>query len=211
MTTRPWDTGDLDRNWTGYFIPASSVLRNLVHATTHDELTDAEVDLSEYRLLELRENPVLTGPRSYDLAHLCAIHRQLFCDVYEWAGEVRTVGLNKGGVAFCPPANIGQPMNHVADEIARSDQLRAVTPDQLPRTVAYLYDYVNFAHPFREGNGRSTREFFDQLLAERGCGLDWERTDSTELHTACHDARDTGDLSGLIHMFTNIIDDHPAY
>lgn len=72
------------------------------------------------------------------------------------------------------------PMGHVALKVAETDRLRRVSVSRLPEQVAYLYDYVNYAHPFREGNGRSTREFFDQLLAERGACLAWDRTD---LHT----------------------------
>jgi cell filamentation protein, protein adenylyltransferase len=94
---------------------------------------------------------------------------------------VRTVGIEKGDESFCPPGSISQPMDHVAVEIHRLKQLKAVPEADLARTVAYLYDYVNFAHPFREGNGRCTREFFDLLLSERGTGLDWEKTDLTEL------------------------------
>ncbi len=51
--------------------------------------------------------------------------------------------------------------------------------------------------PFREGNGRSTRELFDLLLSERGAGLDWQKTDLTELHSACHTARAESDIGGL--------------
>ena len=126
------------------------------------------------------------GERTYDLAYLQAIHRQFFQDVYEWAGDLRTVGIEKGSEYFCPPGSITRPMDHVATEIHRLRQLRDVPDDDLPRTAAYLYDCVNFAHPFREGNGRATREFFDLLLSERGTGLDWEKTDHTELYTACH-------------------------
>jgi cell filamentation protein len=64
---------------------------------------------------------------------------------------------------------------------------------------------------FREGNGRSTRKFFDLLLSERGAGLDWQKTDLTELHSACHAARAECDLGGLVAMFTKILDDDPAY
>ncbi|MCU6566725.1 Fic family protein, partial [Klebsiella pneumoniae] len=73
--------------------------------------------------------------------------------------------------------------------------------------VAYRYDYVNYAHPFREGNGRSTREFFDLLLSERGSGLDWGKTDLEELHGACHVARANSDLTGLVAMFKGILDE----
>jgi cell filamentation protein len=64
--------------------------------------------------------------------------------------------------------------------------------------------------PFREGDGRFTREFFDLLPSERGAGLDWEKTDLTELHSACHAARAEFDLEGLIAMFAKILDAVPA-
>jgi cell filamentation protein len=70
---------------------------------------------------------------------------------------------------------------------------------------------VNFAHSFREGNGRFTREFFNLLLSERGAGIDWQKTDLTELHSACHTARAEPDLGGLTAMFATILDDDLAY
>jgi len=66
-------------------------------------------------------------------------------------------------------------MDHVAAEIHSLKRLKAVPEADLAQTVAYLYDYTNFAHPFREGNGRSTREFFD-LLSECGAGIDRRRS-----------------------------------
>ncbi|MFW0787929.1 Fic family protein [Gordonia sp. CPCC 206044] len=212
MARQPWNTGNPDQDWIGYFLPGSEgVLRNRVGATSAEELSVAETDLSEARLLELREKPRLATPRTYDLAHMSAIHKQLFQDVYDWAGEVRTVGIEKDGESFCPPGNISQAMQHVATRIAETDSLRDVAESALAQQVAYLYDYVNYAHPFRECNGRSTRELFDQLLAERSRGLDWERTDSAELYRACHSARADSDLRGLELMFERIIDRHPAY
>lgn len=211
MPHHAWDTGDLDQNWLGYLIPGTTVLRNRVGATTMEALRDAENDLVEVRLLELRERPTLIGARTYDLAHTKAIHRHLFQDVYDWAGELRTVGIEKGGESFCPPANINQPMGHATMRIHELDRLKVVSATDLAHLVAYLYDYVNYAHPFREGNGRTTREFFDQLLAERGTGLDWERTDDIELHSSCHAARAESDLHSLTAMFEKIIDNNPAY
>jgi cell filamentation protein len=108
-------------------------------------------------------------------------------------------------------ASASQPMDHVAAEIHRLRQLRDVPEADLIRTIAYLYDYTNFAHPFREGNGRATREFFDLLLSERGVGIDWRKTDSAELHSACHVARADSDLASLIAMFEKIVDTDPAY
>lgn len=207
----PWDTGDLERNWQGYFIPGTRILRNRVGAQSYEGLRDAENDLVEARIIELREAPDLLGDRTYDLTFLCAIHRQLFQDVYEWAGDVRTVGIEKEGESFCPPGNVGQPMTHVAAEVHRLHQLIDVSEADLASTVAYLYDYANFAHPFREGNGRCAREFFDLLLSESGRGLNWQKTDLTELHGACHCARTSYDLGGLTSLFAKIIDTDSAY
>ncbi|MBZ1513444.1 Fic family protein, partial [Leuconostoc mesenteroides] len=119
---------------------------------------------------------------------------------------LRTVGIEKEDESFCAPGGISRPMEHVAAEIYQLDRLRAVGEGDLAGQVAYRYDYVNYAHPFREGNGRSTREFFDLLLSERGSGLDWGKTDLEELHGACHVARANSDLTGLVAMFKGILD-----
>lgn len=141
--SHPWDTGDLELNWQGYFIPGTNILRNRVGAQTPEALRDAENDLVEARVIELREDPDLLGNRTYDLAYLQAIHGQLFQDVYVWAGDVRTVGIEKGGESFCPPASISQPMTHVAVKIHRLNRLKDVPNPELAAAVAYLYDYVN--------------------------------------------------------------------
>ncbi|MEP9384741.1 Fic/DOC family protein [Nocardioides cheoyonin] len=181
------------------------MLRNKVGATTVEELRAAENDLLEYRLAELRERPELVA-RTYELGHLKALHRQLFQDVYEWAGDLRTVGLAKGegeDTSFMPPFEIERPVAHVAARIAESDRLRRVDSNNLVAEVTYLHDYLNFAHPFREGNGRTQREFFVQLLAETGRRMAWERVGTGQLHGACHVARtvgDTGPLSEVIRI-----------
>lgn len=207
----PWEAGSHAKNWSGYFIPGTTVLRNKLGIASAEVLRAAENDLVEARLIELRESPSLLGERNYDLTLLQAIHRHLFQDVYEWAGTLRTVGIEKADEAFCPPGSIALPMAHVANRISESKRLALVEEHNLPGTVAYLYDYTNFAHPFREGNGRATREFFDLLLSERGVGLDWQATELEELHGACHAARSTGDLEPMEKMFARIIDSEPAY
>lgn len=207
----PWNAGSHELNWAGYFIPGTSVLRNKLSLASAEALRDAENDLVEARLLELREGPELLGRRAYDLAFLQAIHRHLFRDVYDWAGDLRTVGIEKGRESFCPPVDIPRAMSYVAQRISESNCLAGMPPQKLLREVAHLYDYVNFAHPFREGNGRATREFFDLLLSETGVGLDWQGTDSAELHYACHLARSTGDLEPMETMFAKILDFEPAY
>lgn len=206
----PWEVGDHQARWDGYLIgPDSEVLRNKVGATTAEQLRAAENDLLEYRLAELRERPGLVA-RTYDLAHLKALHRQLFQDVYDWAGEVRTVGLGKGDgddISFMPPFEIERPVAHVAARIYETDRLRSVEPNELVAEVTYLYDYLNFAHPFREGNGRTQREFFAQLLGETGRRMAWERIEMERLHHACHIARTVGDTEPLSLVIETVLRD----
>jgi fido (protein-threonine AMPylation protein) len=108
------------------------VLRNRVGVATSKALRDAENDLVEARIIELRESAIILGDRSYDLVFLQAIHRQLFQDVYDWAGDVRTVGLEKGQESFCPASastgskptrpNCTPPaMRHVFDRILNDE------------------------------------------------------------------------------------------
>ena len=139
---RPWDTGDVDANWDGYFIPGTDVLRNRVGATTWQALADAENDLVEIRVAELRDDPSPVA-RTYDLAHLQALHRFLFQDLFEWAGELRTVGIEKGDEPFASPAEIIRPVAYIADRIARSNRLRSIASDRLPADLADMYDYIN--------------------------------------------------------------------
>lgn len=210
----PWQVGDHEARWSGYLIaPDSEVLCNKVGATTVEDLRSAENDLLEVRLAELRSRPTLI-PRTYDLAHLRRIHLHLFQDVYEWAGDVRTVGLAKGNgedTSFMPPLEIERPVSHVASRIADSNLLRDTPREDLVAEVTYLYDYLNFAHPFREGNGRAQREFFAQLLAESGRGLAWARIEMDELHAACHVARAAGDTTALARIFELVLTDDPSY
>lgn len=209
-----WDVSDHDSRWDGYLIePGSPVLRNKIGAHTVEDLRNAENDLLESRIAELRSRPDLVA-RTYDLTHVKGLHRQLFQDVYEWAGELRTVGMAKGDgeeSSFIPPLDIERPVAHVASRIAESNLLRSVSADSLVGEVTYLYDYLNFAHPFREGNGRTQREFFAQLLAESGRGLAWHRIAMGDLHTACHQARTASDISPLMRIFQVVLTNEPVY
>ena len=82
-----------------YADPATGVLRNKLGLATTAELAAAEREITHAALILLRESPVRP---SYDLPHLCEIHRRIFGDIYDWAGQVRTVAIAKGSL-FCLP------------------------------------------------------------------------------------------------------------
>ncbi len=93
-----------------YCIPGTAVLKNKAGITDQDQLDEYEGDFTAIRLLELTQNPV---EGSFDLAHLCKIHQYLFQDVYEWAGEVRSVDIIRGESRFCNVRHIQSYSNTV--------------------------------------------------------------------------------------------------
>ena len=101
-----------------YADPVTGVLRNKLGLSTAGELETAEREITHAALIFLKEAPVLP---SYDLGHLCAIHRRIFGDVYDWAGQLRTVAIAKG-TWFCLPQYI---------ESAAAEVFRALHDDNL--------------------------------------------------------------------------------
>ncbi|MGW8566693.1 Fic/DOC family protein [Isoptericola sp. NPDC055881] len=207
MTERPWEAGDEHARWNGYLLPDGRTLRNLVGARSPNELRQIEDDLVEARALTLRPSGL---PSGYDLEGLRSVHRHLFQDVYAWAGDVRTVSIRKGPEGwFARRDQIRPAMEQVAEHLRLTDNLRAVDATQVPRDLAQVYNIVNQVHPFREGNGRTQREFVTTLARESGHHLDWTRVTrgragyESENDQASRQAR-TGDPRMLYRMFERI-------
>lgn len=145
-------------------------------------------------------------PASYDLAGLQSIHRHLFADVYPWAGELRTVPIAKGaGTAFCSPEQIEPAFAQVAALLDEMNLLRDVKPALYPETLGRIYNAVNTIHPFREGNGRTQREFVSALATEAGYTLEWTRVAGIVNDLASEYAR-RGDHGPMTAMFQTIVD-----
>jgi len=148
--------------WDSYFWePGGTVLRNL-----YGVRDGAVLARQEYRETYLRQVAIELGrveiPRTYDAEHVRAIHRELFGNVYEWAGEYRTVGIAKGWSNFAEPTQIEGYLADAARTI-RQTSWSSLDRDEFARAAARTYAYVNTAHPFREGNGRSAKVFMGQV------------------------------------------------
>lgn len=104
----------------------------------------------------------------FDLAHLQAIHRHLFQDVYDWAGKIRTIEISKGGDQFSPVENIQYAMDVVHGRIKDLDYLRNQSVTKFSQNAGELIGTVNRVHPFREGNGRTQLLFLKQLAEQAG-------------------------------------------
>lgn len=145
-------------------------LENKLGITDSAELARAEERLSKARALELFEKGLLDTFEIGTFAGLAQIHQYLFQDIYDFAGQVRTVNLAKGGFRFAPVLYL-------------EDALRSI--GQMPQSsydeIIEKYVEMNVAHPFREGNGRSTRLWLDAILKkELKQVVDWSRVDQED-------------------------------
>ena len=180
-----------------YLDKDSGILRNLLGIKNQADLDRAESSLSFLRTSELREQPVLGG---FDLKHLQAIHKRLFCDVYDWAGQLRVVEIQKGSTDFARHMVIQSAARQLFDQLAKEQHLRGLDADQFSERAGYYLGEINVLHPFREGNGRAQREFIAQLAAQAGHPIDWAGVSQAEMLHASVSAYngDSKELAGLI-------------
>lgn len=151
-----------DERWNSYFLPGTDVLKNKIGIDNNDELKQFEKENSTKKLIELYLNPI-TG--KFDAKHLCNIHKFIFEDIYDFAGQYRTVNMGKEYTSsFCDYHLIENNLNELLSDIdskilniAHSEMLYA---DALAR----VYHDLIYIHPFREGNGRTIREFMREYV-----------------------------------------------
>lgn len=146
------------------------ILQNKLGLTNEAELARAEEKLSKTRALELYDTGLLDTFEVGTFAGLAAIHKYLFGDVYEFAGQMRTVNIAKGNFRFAPVMYLRPALESI-------DAMPQSTYDE----IIEKYVEMNVAHPFREGNGRSTRIWLDAILKkELHQVIDWSRVDKED-------------------------------
>lgn len=130
-----------------------------------------KLDRKERLLVTVR---ILQGAPAgaFDLAHLKAIHRHLFQDIYDWAGEVRTVEISKDGHTFQFTRSIEVGMGDVHRRLAAADFLKGLTAEAFAAAAGTILGDVNYVHPFREGNGRTQLQYLKQLAEQAGHAID---------------------------------------
>jgi len=185
-----------------YCIPGTAVLKNKAGITDQDQLDEYEGDFTAIRILELTQNPV---EGSFDLAHLCKIHQYLFQDVYEWAGEVRTVDIIRGDSRFCNVRHIQTYSNTVFSALATEKYLVNIEPKVFAHRLAHYLSEINAIHPFREGNGRVQRLFISQLAEHASFSLDYSALDQAEIYPVMQESF-LGNVKPLADLILKIID-----
>lgn len=146
------------------------VLENKLGLTDSTELAIAEERLSKIKALELFKSGYLNKLEAGTFKALSEIHKFLFSEIYNFAGEIRNVNIAKGNFRFAPVMYLKSALEHI---------------DAMPQSnfdeIIEKYVEMNVAHPFREGNGRSTRIWLDLILKkELNKVIDWSKVDKED-------------------------------
>jgi fido (protein-threonine AMPylation protein) len=153
---------------TDFTIPGTGVFRNKLGITDPAVLSRAATESTTLRLAELQATPVRGG---FDATHLQAIHRHIFQDLYDWAGELRPI--DAGNV---PASLVEKSLNSVLDRLSRENQLKGLSAEEWAHSAsAYLYD-LGAIQPFLAGNEIALHEFAVELARKNNLSLQWDAT-----------------------------------
>ncbi len=178
-------------------------LENKLGITNSIELADVEERISKQKAAELFETGYLDTLEAGSFAALAEIHRYLFEEIYDFAGKLRTMNIAKGGFRFAP-------VMYLAEALKSIERM----PQSTFEEIIAKYVEMNVAHPFREGNGRSTRIWLDCILKkELGMVVDWSAVDKQDYLLAMERSpiRDTEIKLLLKQALTNRINDREVF
>lgn len=179
------------------------MIENKLGISNSAELAREEERLSKIRAVELYEKNILKNFPAGSFKALAAIHYQLFQDVYDFAGKLRTVNIAKGNFRFAP-------LMYLEESLKNIEKMPQSTFDE----IIEKYVEMNIAHPFREGNGRSTRIWLDYVLkTEISKCIDWSQVDKEDYLLAMERSpiRDIEIKHVLKQALTDKIDDRELF
>jgi cell filamentation protein len=154
-----------------YLIPGTSILQNKLGLKNRELLDNAERAFTTQRASEGAPTD------NFDIAHLKAIHKHLFQDIYSWAGELRSVEISKEGNRFQFRKYIEAGMSDIHKRIIAAKYFRRSTIHEFAEAVGPIIGDLNYCHPFREGNGRTQLIYLQQLAKRAGHSLDIRHID----------------------------------
>ncbi len=178
----------------------TTCLVNKLDIRDETRLSEIEAQITFAKAVMLDENPI---EGNFDFEHFKKIHCFLLCDLYEWAGQVRTVDISKKRTKFLDADRIEMIATKCFDKVANG-YLDNLTYREFVKRIAEFYNDVNFIHPFREGNGRTQRIYFTQLIRNYGYDINFSEVDTDELMIATIKASQ-GVIDYLIEFFENCI------
>ncbi|MDA8478344.1 putative adenosine monophosphate-protein transferase Fic [Citrobacter sp. Awk 4] len=162
------------------------------------------LEQAAYELTALRAATIELGPRVRGLPYLCAIHRQLYQDIFDWAGKLREVDIYQGDTPFCHFAWIEKEGNALMQDLEEEGYLEGLPKEKFVARLAHYYCEINVLHPFRIGSGLAQRIFFEQLAIHAGYTLTWNGIQVDEWNQA-NQSGAMGDLSALQAIFRKVV------
>lgn len=155
-----------------YCYPDTDILINSFNLKDEEKLKELEKVYTLFRLSELRIHPPADP---LDMEAFLEIHRYILQDVYPFAGQLREEMISKGSSSFAHPKFIDAEMRKIFAGLAKENYLKGLPRKAFIPRLAYYLAELNALHPFREGNGRTVREFARQLALNAGYRLEWEK------------------------------------
>ena len=181
-----------------YCYKGTNILRNKLDIRDGDELRRLDADISLLKQKSLLTNPIMGR---FTSNHLCRIHKYMFEDVYPFAGHFRREDIMKGQTRFLHHGQIADEMYKLLSNLKEKNYLRGLDYDTFVERSAYYFAELNYIHPFREGNGRSLREFMRLLFELNGYRVDWAAVSAEKLLQAMEDSvYDTSNLQKVFRV-----------
>ena len=181
--------------------PDTTVLVNKLDIRTQELLTEAESVLVTSCSVKLEKTMRF---ENVDFDYYKNLHRQMFSDLYDWAGTVRKINISKKGTVFCNASDIERIGTLKFERLKNQKFLKEMKKDEFLDELTDLYHELNMLHPFREGNGRTLRLFVTLLVRNTGRDIDFNNADSDLLTIATIRAAQ-GDKSLLRSVFGELV------
>jgi cell filamentation protein len=191
----------IDPDFT-YTDPKTGILRNLQDITDPYVLLFVESGAVTKRLQELYEHP----KKIKSIDTLFEIHRHLFQDIYVWAGKKRTVEISKDGNQFFPTSHFDIAFRYIDKLISEFKKIPNDKNKLIAEKLAEILDNVNYLHPFREGNGRTQREFLRLLALEKGLTLNLNPPDIKSIYERYMKGTVESEVMTLTELIFELID-----
>lgn len=180
-----------------YCYPGTTILKNKLNIMNIEKLQIYEAKITAAKSLGLRKKGI-TG--DFDVKHIKQIHKYLFEDIYPFAGEFRTENIAKGEFRFAQSEYIEPELENLLNKLKKENYLEGLDKKELAIKLSYYLAELNVLHPFREGNGRTNREFIRQLALKNGYQLDLKKAKAEEiLEASIESIVDTKKLEEIIY------------
>ena len=153
----------------------TTTLINKLGIKDENELKSSEALITAYKAASLINEPLAPY---FSFQNYTKLHRVLFEDLYEWAGKLRTIALSKTATVFTAPERIEELGGLIFARLNKLDYFTKLPPSEFIIEIADLYHSLNMLHPFREGNGRTERVFFVQLIRNARYDIDYSTLNS---------------------------------